>query len=59
MTNLQVILSTQRIIVDPPTLAVSIVYAGPVGPPGPQGLAGVHAGSTPPPDTTILWYQTQ
>lgn len=71
MTELKVLYSTQRILVDPPSQAVSIINAGPqgprgsqgviglTGPPGPQGLSGVHVGTTPPLDTSILWYDTQ
>lgn len=70
MTQLKVLYTTQRIIVDPPTQAVSIINAGPqgprgsqgeiglTGPVGPQGPSGVHVGTTPPPNTSILWYDT-
>jgi hypothetical protein len=28
------------------------------GAPGPQGLSGIHVGTTPPEDTSVLWYDT-
>jgi len=67
MSTINVIAKTQVITVDPATQVVSVTLAGPVGPQGEQGPegptgpigpAGIHVGTTPPLDTSILWYDT-
>lgn len=40
MKNIKVLSSAQRIIVNPQTNAVSVIYSGPPGPPGPPGASG-------------------
>lgn len=40
MTEINTESKTQKIIVDPASYAVSIIYAGAPGPPGPQGPQG-------------------
>lgn len=44
MSEIEVLSRTQRIIVDGKK-SVSVVRAGPIGPPGPTGPPGVSAGS--------------
>ena len=67
MKEIKVHSTTQYIKVDPSTPAVSIINAGPLGPPGtvgpqgpqgPIGPSGIHVGTIPPEDTSILWYDT-
>jgi hypothetical protein len=55
MTGIQVVQTTQQIIVNPSTNAVTVVNAGPVGPIGPTAI---YVGPTPPSNTTLLWVQT-
>jgi hypothetical protein len=67
MNELTVKSHTQIIEVKSPEQTVTVISAGPpgpagiqgpTGPTGPQGPAGVHVGTTPPADTSILWYDT-
>ena len=67
MRNITINSTTQRIIIDPTSSEVTVLsagpqgpvgVAGPEGPQGPIGLSGVHVGTIPPTDTSILWYDT-
>jgi hypothetical protein len=49
-TTVQVLSATQRIVVDPATSSVSVVNAGPVGPPGASGAFSDAVRSE-----TIVW----
>jgi hypothetical protein len=57
--EINVLSRTQTIVVDPTSSAVSVINAGPVGPPGPVGSNEVWIAATPPPNQeTELWYDT-
>lgn len=69
MSEINVVMRTQEINVTfgAAGSVVSVVAAGPPGPvgfqgpqgpQGPPGPAGIHVGTTPPADTSLLWYDT-
>lgn len=67
MNEINVAWKTQQINVNLSQRVATVTKAGPMGPPGvegpegppgPQGSSGVHVGTTPPADTTLLWYDT-
>lgn len=55
MSTIQVVQTTQQIIIDVATNAVTVVNAGPVGPMGPTAI---YVGPTAPSNTALLWVQT-
>lgn len=56
MSEIQVLSRTQRIIVDPLTSAIRVVYAGPVGPGGlPGTAAGGHGAEGIIPSPLLVW----
>jgi len=67
MSEINVTWNTQELNVKLSQRIATVTKAGPIGPAGvpgpqgpqgPQGPAGIHVGTTPPEDTTILWRDT-
>jgi hypothetical protein len=67
MNEINVAWKTQQINIKLSQRIATVTKAGPIGPAGvmgpegpqgPQGPAGIHVGTTPPADTSILWYDT-